>query len=570
MLLHGPLPLMIGITGHRDLPMEDIPILRQAIESILLELRQKYPSTRLCLISSLAEGADCLAAEVALAMQIELVVALPFPQNVYEMDFETDTIKDAFRKLLSSASLVYEVPLAEGLTASSVATYGDDRNQQYLAAGKFIVKHSQFIIALWDGVFNLKTGGTGEVVQLQLEGGLNSSFCAEDQHQIQTGAVCHVMTRRISSINKITVNKSGNSQKTNFGEIKWLYPISLETGSTLCEEQFRLLNCIDEFNRDCILLPKKCVEASKLQLVSIQNLSSTCLQLQQHFGWADGAAQRYQYKTVNAFLRIAICIPFSVFCFEIFSNAWAGLPVIVGYLAALVLAYGVFKWSERHHHHRKYLDYRALAEGLRVQFFWKMAGMHDSVAKYYLYRQESELDWIRYALRTLDFLCRKDIVDIQVMLPEVKKAWIDDQSRYYEKAVVRHSLKLQALQNKTKRLVQVGMWIITPAMLVIHGFKLGGEFLDQCMQVIMPTVFVVAGALNYYAEKMQFESHIKQYRRMSALFKRYMSLWEVNSESDAFHEKRQSILLELGKAALTENSDWVLTHRQQPLEIPQG
>lgn len=197
MLLHGPLPLIIGITGHRDLPVEDIPILRQAIESIFLELRQKYSSTPLCLISSLAEGADCLAAEVALAMQISLIVALPFPQSVYEMDFETDTVKDVFRKLLSSATQVYEVPLAEGLTASSVAVYGADRNQQYLAAGKFVVSHSQILLALWDGVFNLKTGGTGEVVQLQLEGELDSSSRAEDQYQIQTGAVCHVNTRRI-------------------------------------------------------------------------------------------------------------------------------------------------------------------------------------------------------------------------------------------------------------------------------------------------------------------------------------------------------------------------------------
>ena len=110
-------------------------------------------------------------------------------------------------KLLSSATQVYEVPLAEGLTASSVAVYGVDRNQQYLAAGKFVVLHSQILLALWDGVFNMKTGGTGEVVQLQLEGEIDLNPRAEDQHQIQTGAVCHVMTRRMSSIEKITDKK---------------------------------------------------------------------------------------------------------------------------------------------------------------------------------------------------------------------------------------------------------------------------------------------------------------------------------------------------------------------------
>ena len=131
-------------------------------------------------------------------------------------------------------------------------------------------------------------------------------------------------------------------------------------------------------------------------------------------------------------------------------------------------------------------------------------------------------------------------------------------------------MKLQRLQKKTKRLVQLGMWVITPAMLVIHGFVLGGELLDQWMQVITPSIFVVAGALNYYVEKMQFESHIKQYRRMNALFKRYALLWELNPMERDRNEYQQNLLRELGKAALAENSDWVLTHRQQPLEVPQG
>ena len=44
-------------------------------------------------------------------------------------------------------------------------------------------------------------------------------------------------------------------------------------------------------------------------------------------------------------------------------------------------------------------DYRALAEGLRVQMFWCLAGLGQSVPANYLQRQRSELDWVRAAIR---------------------------------------------------------------------------------------------------------------------------------------------------------------------------
>jgi len=115
------------------------------------------------------------------------------------------------------------------------------------------------------------------------------------------------------------------------------------------------------------------------------------------------------------------------------------------------------------------------------------------------------------------------------------------------------------------------MWVVTPAMLVIHGFNWGGQLLYQCIQVVVSSIFVVAGALSYYTEKMQYESHIKEYRRMSAIFRRYASLWEfLIADDEKQQPARQNLLCELGKAALVENSDWVLTHRRQPLEVPRG
>src|SRR5437773_400418 len=62
------LPLVIGITGHRDLRGEDRAALEQQVRGIFMDLRNRYPATPLYLLSPLAEGADRLVARVALNM----------------------------------------------------------------------------------------------------------------------------------------------------------------------------------------------------------------------------------------------------------------------------------------------------------------------------------------------------------------------------------------------------------------------------------------------------------------------------------------------------------------------
>src|SRR5215813_9305562 len=83
----GPLPLVIAVTGHRDLRAQDEERLRQKVQEIFSELNETYPSTPLRLLSGLAEGADRLVAHVALDNDIELVACLPMERSLYETDF---------------------------------------------------------------------------------------------------------------------------------------------------------------------------------------------------------------------------------------------------------------------------------------------------------------------------------------------------------------------------------------------------------------------------------------------------------------------------------------------------
>lgn len=102
-LLSGLLPLVIGVTGHRDLRPVDREALEAQVRAIFKDLRRRYLATPLVLLSPLAEGADRLAARVALSCSVSLIVPLPMAQDLYEADFETPASLAEFRDLLQQA-----------------------------------------------------------------------------------------------------------------------------------------------------------------------------------------------------------------------------------------------------------------------------------------------------------------------------------------------------------------------------------------------------------------------------------------------------------------------------------
>src|SRR5258708_20873104 len=86
------LPLVIGVTGHRDLRDEDVPKLEAEVAAIIAGLRLDYlegdSETPIIVLSALAEGADRLVARVALAQGARLLPPLPLPPQEYCRDFE--------------------------------------------------------------------------------------------------------------------------------------------------------------------------------------------------------------------------------------------------------------------------------------------------------------------------------------------------------------------------------------------------------------------------------------------------------------------------------------------------
>ena len=95
-----PIPIIVGVTGHRDLREKDVPRLRELVCAELQTLIADYRHSPLIMLNSLASGVDLLCAEVAIELGVVLKCPLPMPEEVYCRDFE--------EKILSAIKLCWD------------------------------------------------------------------------------------------------------------------------------------------------------------------------------------------------------------------------------------------------------------------------------------------------------------------------------------------------------------------------------------------------------------------------------------------------------------------------------
>jgi uncharacterized phage-like protein YoqJ len=144
--------ITIGVTGHRDII--ETKELHEKVVALFTDISTKYPNYKIKLLSPLADGADRYVAKIFLELKKrypkwELIVPMPFHKKRYMEDFN-EISKKEFLNYLNMATETYKVKNIE--------------NDNYKSLGYHIVENSHTLLALWDGTFNHKSGGTGDVV----------------------------------------------------------------------------------------------------------------------------------------------------------------------------------------------------------------------------------------------------------------------------------------------------------------------------------------------------------------------------------------------------------------------
>lgn len=164
--------IRVGVTGHRRI--DDPEAVSAAVRDVLGRVRERFAAigdasavgagraaTRLEAVSPLAEGADRIVARAVLEEAgAALAVPLPFPAEDFATDFAAPASKAEFEELLARATGVEVMPPA--------AT----RDEGLERAGRWVVEHSDVLLALWDGAPSRGRGGSAEIVAYARQRGL--------------------------------------------------------------------------------------------------------------------------------------------------------------------------------------------------------------------------------------------------------------------------------------------------------------------------------------------------------------------------------------------------------------
>jgi hypothetical protein len=428
-LLSDRLPLVIGVTGHRDLRDEDVPRLEREVAAVIDGLRRDYlhddPQMPIIVLSALAEGADRLVARVALARGARLIAPLPLPLEEYRRDFEPG-LKPGniaeFDALFAQAIAAPVMPL-RGVSIEELHAERGRRAEQYRAVGIFITQHCHVMIALWDGNSDdVAAGGTAEVVTFKREGVplMVSGSPRMSLDASEVGPVIEIVTPRMkdnSRADVVAVRPWGRSlvERYRGGAIQRTWRRVLGFGTHLLPserdgerstlslknrraleswESFEaLIDLTYKFNRDAGALERTADGPARLA----QSLDS--LFTDPGATGADAAARSHAMSLAPLWCRLyAIADTLAIerqarfkrdwkllfgvgfaafFCFAMFTHAGylAYALFLIAYLLAFVVGVSVYVGAARRQDQERYLDYRAFAEALRVAVYWKLVGV---------------------------------------------------------------------------------------------------------------------------------------------------------------------------------------------------
>ena len=562
-------PLVVGVTGHRDLLPGEMPELRRRTRAFLQELQAQHPDLPLVVMSPLAEGADRMVAEEARALGIPLIVPLPFPVALYEKDFRAPGSVQRFRELCAEAEVV-ELPLLPGDTLDSIAAYGPRRDAHYARLGVYLCAHCHVLLAVWDGKPSDKLGGTAQVVRFhhwdEMPGFIERKessvqVLAEDESDLVYHLVC--------SRDRPDGAPAAGLQP---GEGWWYTTDAAAPRSRSMPGKYDgLFARAAEFNRDARRHRER-IRADGWPLLPADTPAAVVAvnaPVNSMFKTADWLAIHFQSRVNLALRAIYIVAALMGLAFIAYSDLSGFDSMVYFFLAFFAAGVLIYRVAERGAWHRKYLDYRALAEGLRVQCYWIAAGVtagrttkfaHDN----FLQKQDVELGWIRNVMRYTGRLG-----DIAMPTREgmdfARREWVGEphpgsgQLAYYE----RKAMERTRLSRRTAAIGRICLWlgIAVAVLLALLGRSLSGGGRDLFI-VLMGVLPLIAAIREAYAQKRAEKELIKQYLFMGRIFRNARRQLD-EAGSDAV---RRQVLKALGDAALEEHAQWLLMHRDRPLE----
>jgi hypothetical protein len=404
--LSGPPPfpfvLAVGVTGHRAdmLPEGSLPVLRERIRDVLQRIEESgralFETERDCFaafppklrfVSPVADGADQIAAEVALELGWDLQAILPFERSVYRGSLANEAARERFDALIERTDCLLELP-------------GDPDHglDAYVMTGRATVAHCDVLIAIWDGLPPRGRGGTGEVVQLALTRGtaivhvplspggdtriLWSAFDPTVVTVADDPTVARPLAREdVDVLLRGLLMPPPDEQEVDFlrqflGERLHRVRTRIEYPLLLTATGVRPFRARDLTTKHAEAQIRDEWKRYRAGCAEVQNISTGIDLLEESYSWADRLATHFAqtYRSGHIFNFVlggfAVCLGLAAFMAPHLKFEEAAFELLITLAIILNAVIG-----SRQEWHRRWLDYRQLAERLRPMRSLKLLGI---------------------------------------------------------------------------------------------------------------------------------------------------------------------------------------------------
>ena len=398
-----PFALTVGVTGHRLGGLADarraaigdeIALALEAVEREALAVFSREAGLFapvppvLTLVSPLAEGADQMAAEAGLARGWRLQTVLPFDRATYARDFPEPEAMARFTSLLERSDCVLELP-----------GDADDDAEAYMAAGRATIAHCDVLIAVWDGRPPRGRGGTAEVVHLAVAQGMPVIHIPADGDQpmglLWSGFDPNVVTRGGDDrgvrrpfgpgllgrmIGALLTPPPVSDERIFYhrfldekvrrvrGRIEYPLLLMIAGVSRLKSSHWRESKCAAAIDAEWQRFSTEC---------SGKHGVSASLDLLEHaYSWSDRLAgyyaQNFRSGHIFNFVLAASAVLLGLSSFALPASMTE--VAVAEFAVALAVIFNT-RFGVSHEWHRRWLDYRQLAERLRPLRSLKLLGL---------------------------------------------------------------------------------------------------------------------------------------------------------------------------------------------------
>ncbi|MGB4333985.1 MAG: hypothetical protein WBJ41_03980 [Chromatiaceae bacterium] len=547
------IPVVVGVSGHCDLVSEDLAVIRRRVRQELMQLASVAKHSPRLLLTALAMGADQLVAQEALALGWSVIAVLPMPLADFEADFAGPEELGELRRLLARCRACYEIPWAARLDPDITAR----REQQYRDQGVFVARQSQVILALWDGSPRQPGAcGTALVVDLCRQG--TPSDDGEILSQPETSGLIHIPVRRQKDRGHVPHQTLGARTDTSHVVVF----TAIDTLNRATQHFYHKQRASIDQSLDWLLPADK--------RYALKRGGTYLAQRYAELDVLSTAYQRRRKQVIQVASGSTILAGFTLATYYVFLT----LPWFIAYALAICLAYLLYFLLFRmplFQIEDHYLEYRALTEAIRVQFFWRLSGLTAPVAGHYLQLVQSNVGWIREAMINLHFASNLLEPEPVIRFAWVREHWVEDQEAYFlgrESPPKPGKATLRRLtQNRFERAALISFFIGVGLV----GLEAGANFMPALAGFMNTAIsfsasfFLVAAILKGYATTMGYEEEAASFEQAGGIFRNARVFLDHTAPADV--TRSRSCVLALGKYALAENAQWLLLHRRNAFHI---